>query len=259
MAVKLADTTPVALTGYRCIFCAILFLIVFRKEKLLTFSKDQWLGAFAYAGMAFTYSIATKLTTAANAVLLQYTAPVFVALLSGWLLKERIVRKDWITVAVVALGVGVFFFDKAEAGSLAGNLVALGSGLAYALFIIFTRRQKEGNPAGSIFLGNIIAFAASAPSMLATEVTASGLAGGAYMGLVYGGLAFILYSRAIKHVGALSAILIATIEPILNPVWVFLTVGEVPGVASFIGGFIVVGAVLLRSLSELGDKKTAEA
>lgn len=254
VAVKLADTSPMALTGWRCIFCALLFLVVYRKEKLLTFSKDQWLGALAYAAMAFCFSAATKLTTAANAILLQYTAPVFVAILAGWLLNEKTQRKDWLTVLAVAVGVAVFFFDKASGGTLVGNMFGLLNGLTYALFIIYTRRQKEGNPAGSIFLGNIIAFAVSLPALIEAPLTVSGVAGGAYMGLIYGGVAYVLYTSAIRRVSALTVVLIATVEPVLNPVWVFFTVGEVPGVNSILGGGIVIGAVLVRSLLTLRSR-----
>ena len=257
LAVKITDCPAGALTGWRCLFCLLLFIIYYRKEKLLSFSWPQWGGAIAYFLMAYLYIAATQATTAANAILLQYTAPVYVALFSVWILKEKVSKKDWAVVGAVLCGMLLFFVDKASPGGMAGNLMAVGSGVSYALFIVFTRMQKNENPAGSVFLGNIIALAACFPAMLSAPVTPDAVAGGMYLGLIYGGVSYILYGAAIKKVSALTAILIASIEPILNPVWVFFMVGEKPSLFAVIGGAVVVGAVLVGNLLDL--KKTKKA
>lgn len=258
LAIKLADASPTLLTGLRSIFCLALFTLVYRKEKLLTFSKAQCLGAIAYFLQAYSYAAATKWTTAANAILLQYTAPIFVALLSGILLNERVTKGDWITVFVVMLGVSLFFMDQASVGGLIGNITALGSGLFFALFIIFTRMQKLEHPAGSVYLGNVIALLVCLPSLINEPVTLSGVAGGAYMGLINGGLAYILYSSAIKSISALTAILLATIEPILNPIWVYFAIGEKPSLFTIIGGTIVVLTLLIKNVTDLMKQKTRQ-
>lgn len=251
LAVKLSDCSPTALTGIRSIFCILLFLVVYRRENLLIFSRAQWAGAVAYCSMAYCYSASTMWTTAANAILLQYTAPVFVAIFSWWLLREKVSSRDWLAIGCVMVGIFLFFMDKASPGHMLGNAVAVLSGLSYALFIVFSRKQKDANPAGSIFLGNLIALVVSLPELVTTNLTTSAIVGGMYLGLVYGGLAFILYAGAIKSVNALTAILIATIEPILNPIWVFLTIGETPSLMAVVGGIIVVGTLLVRNIAEV--------
>ena len=255
LAVKITNCPADALTGWRCFFCLVLFVIFYRKEKLLTFSKAQWAGAIAYFLMAYFYIAATQLTTAANAILLQYTAPVYVALLSIWLLKEKVKKKDWFVIAAVFLGMVLFFVDKAGIGNMLGNVLGVLSGISFATFIVCTRMQKNAHPAGSIFLGNVIALVVCLPSMIVTPLTEDAIFGGMYLGLIYGGLSYIIYSACIRYVSALSAILIATIEPVLNPVWVFFLVGETPSSYAILGGGIVVVSILIGNLTGLCEKE----
>lgn len=255
LAVKITNCPADALTGWRCFFCLVLFVLFYRKEKLLTFSKAQWAGAIAYFLMAYFYIAATQLTTAANAILLQYTAPVYVALLSIWLLKEKVKKKDWFVIAAVFLGMILFFVDKAGIGNMLGNVLGVLSGISFATFIVCTRMQKNAHPAGSIFLGNVIALVVCLPSMIVTPLTEDAIFGGMYLGLIYGGISYIIYSACIRYVSALSAILIATIEPVLNPVWVFFLVGETPSSYAILGGGIVVVSILIGNLTGLCKKE----
>ena len=255
LAVKITNCPADALTGWRCFFCLVLFVLFYRKEKLLTFSQAQWAGAIAYFLMAYFYIAATQLTTAANAILLQYTAPVYVALLSIWLLKEKVKKKDWFVIAAVFLGMILFFVDKAGIGNMLGNVLGVLSGISFATFIVCTRMQKNAHPAGSIFLGNVIALVVCLPSMIVTPLTEDAIFGGMYLGLIYGGLSYIIYSACIRYVSALSAILIATIEPVLNPVWVFFLVGETPSSYAILGGGIVVVSILIGNLTGLCKKE----
>lgn len=255
LAVKITNCPADALTGWRCFFCLVLFVLFYRKEKLLTFSKAQWAGAIAYFLMAYFYIAATQLTTAANAILLQYTAPVYVALLSIWLLKEKVKKKDWFVIAAVFLGMVLFFVDKAGIGNMLGNVLGVLSGISFATFIVCTRMQKNAHPAGLIFLGNVIALVVCLPSMIVTPLTEDAIFGGMYLGLIYGGLSYIIYSACIRYVSALSAILIATIEPVLNPVWVFFLVGETPSSYAILGGGIVVVSILIGNLTGLCEKE----
>ena len=255
LAVKITNCPADALTGWRCFFCLVLFVLFYRKEKLLTFSKAQWAGAIAYFLMAYFFFFLTQLTTAANAILLQYTAPVCVALLSIWLLKEKVKKKDWFVIAAVFLGMILFFVDKAGIGNMLGNVLGVLSGISFATFIVCTRMQKNAHPAGSIFLGNVIALVVCLPSMIVTPLTEDAIFGGMYLGLIYGGLSYIIYSACIRYVSALSAILISTIEPVLNPVWVFFLVGESPSSYAILGGGIVVVSILIGNLTGLCKKE----
>ncbi|MDD4600113.1 hypothetical protein SDC9_20935 [bioreactor metagenome] len=247
--IKWTDWHPMAIAGGRSLIAAIIIWFAFRKEQL-TFSKTQWAGAMAYCSMVCTFVIATKWTTAANAILLQYTAPVYVALLSGWLLGEKTTRRDWLTICMVFGGMLFFFLDKVTLGGMIGNLFGIGSGISFGLFTIFMRRQKDASPFGSVLLGNVLAFLVSVPFFTTSSFTAANLVAVGFLGIFQLGLAYVLYTRGICHVRALEATLITTIEPILNPVWVFLFIGETPGMYALIGGLIVVAALTMRYKAE---------
>ncbi|EIW19227.1 MULTISPECIES: DMT family transporter [Pelosinus] len=243
--IKGIDWHPMSISGGRSLIAALVIGFAFRKENL-SFSKSQWAGAVAYCACVTLFVVATKLTTAANAILLQYTAPIYVALLSGWLLGENVTRRDWFTILIVCCGMIFFFLDKVTAGGTLGNLFAIGSGITFALFILFMRMQKEASPYGSVLLGNLLTFAISLPFWSNNVIDAASITGITVLGVFQLGISYVLYSYAIRHVEALKATLITSIEPILNPIWVFLFFREQPGLYSMIGGFIVLAAITMR-------------
>ncbi|WP_378952310.1 DMT family transporter [Pelosinus sp. sgz500959] len=243
--IKLVDWHPMAISGGRSLIAAIVIWIAFRKESL-SFSRPQWIGAIAYCSCVSCFVVATKMTTAANAILLQYTAPVFVALLGTWFLNEKATRRDWLTIFIVLGGMVFFFIDKVGAGNMLGNLIAVLSGVSFALFIVCMRMQKDASPYGTVLIGNVLTFGISLFFWSNTSFDHRNLLGILSLGLFQLGMAYVLYSYGIRHVPALKATLITSVEPILNPVWVFLLIGEQPGFYSMIGGLIVLGAILLR-------------
>ncbi len=227
---------------------AAVFLLATNRGLHFRFSRDQIIGAVAYAACTLTFCTATKLTTAANAILLQYTAPVWIALFGAWFLGERATRVDWVTIAVVLGGMALFFADALELGHLAGNLLAVLSGVCFAAMTIALRKQKDSSATESIVVGNVIAFLVRAPWIFtAPTLISSGWAALLTLGVVQLGISYWLYARAIKHVTALEAVLIPVIEPILNPVWVLLALHEKPTRWALVGGAIVLGAVTVRA------------
>ena len=247
LLIKAIDWHPLAIAGFRSAIAAIVIRLAFRGQRL-TFDRPQLIGAAGYAGTVMLFVAATKLTTAANAILLQYTAPVFVALLAAWFLGEKPRPADWLTIGVVFAGMVLFFQDKMSAGGLWGNMLALCSGFTMAVMGVAMRYQKNGSPFGSVLLGNIVTVACGLPFMTAPLPDLTGWAALVTLGCFQLGLSYVLYSIAVKHVTALEAILITTIEPILNPVWVFLLLGERPGPWSLAGGFIIIIAIVGRYL-----------
>ena len=235
------------------------FLALFCGRKLhFTWSPVQLGAALAYAVCTVLFTLANKMTTAANAILLQYTAPVWVALLGAWLLGERTRRSDWLTIAVVLGGLSLFFYDGLQLQSIAGLLVALASGVAFAAMTILMRKQKDTSPLESIILGSVISFLVGVPALwTAPALRASGWVALVLLGTVQLGLAYLFYSRALKHVTALEAVLIPIIEPILNPIWVMLVIGEKPSPLALAGGVLVVGAVSLRATLAIRQPATA--
>ncbi|MGH7944910.1 MAG: DMT family transporter, partial [Opitutaceae bacterium] len=199
-----ATTWPgLAVAGGRGLIAA-LFLLVANRGLRFHLSRDQLIGAIGYAACTITFCTATALTSAANAILLQYTAPVWVALFGAWFLGERAVRADWITIIIALGGMTLFFKDSLTLGHLHGDILAVLSGVCFAAMTIALRRQKDGSPVESVILGNLIAFLVGLPWILKSPMLPpSGWVALLVLGVVQLGISYWLYARAIKHVTAL--------------------------------------------------------
>lgn len=255
LLIKLIDAGPLAIAGARGAIASVILLIVLRKPKF-NWSAAQLGAAIAYTATTLLFVTANKTTTAANAILLQFTAPIYVAILGAWFLKEKARLGDWITIFVVMGGMGLFFLDNLSAGAFWGNVCAAASGLSFALFTVFMRMQKDGSPLESVLLGNLFTSVIGLPFLHQSWPDASGWTFLAVLGVVQLGIPYVLYAAAIKNATALEAILIPVIEPILNPVWVFLILGEIPGPMALIGGLIVLVTITLRCVSAITPLKT---
>lgn len=253
--IKLIPWHPLAIAGARSFIAVLVFLLVVRKPKF-TGSPQQLGAALAYAITVTTLVVATKMTTAANAVLLQYTAPIYVALFSALFLKERITRIDVITVVVVFGGMVLFFLDKITMDNIVGNIYGVISGITFGAFAVLLRTQKDGSPLESVLIGNLLTAVCSAFVLVRQPAMEwSGWAALLALGVLQMGIPYILYCLAIKYVTALDAVLIPVIEPILNPIWVFLFLGETPGPRAALGGVLVLCTVTIRCLLPLWQRK----
>ena len=245
--IKQVTWNPLAIAGARSAIAALVLLAFTQGGRPhFTWSRAQVGGALAYTATVISFVAATKLTTAANAILLQYTAPVYAALLGAWFLRERVTWLDGATIAMVLGGMAVFFLDKLTAGGWWGNVLSIGSGVCYASLIVLLRAQKDGSPMESVLLGNGLTALIGLPFMWQGSPGVSGWLGLLLMGVFQLGLSYVLYSTAIKHITALEGALIPVVEPILNPLWVFLVIGEAPGRFALLGGAIVLAAVTGR-------------
>lgn len=245
LLIKSVDWHPLAISGARSLIAAIVIRLAFRGQPL-NISKVQVMGALGYVATVMMFVSATKLTTAANAIVLQYTAPIWVALFGAWFLKEKTTALDWLTIGLVFGGMILFFQDQMEAGHLLGNLLAVASGMSMTVMALAMRKQKDGSPFGSVLLGNILAFVCGIPFMFGGGPDLAGWGAIVLLGCFQLGISYVLYSVAIKHVTALEATIITMIEPILNPIWVFLLLGEMPGPWSLAGGAIILAAIVAR-------------
>lgn len=249
--IKGLDWPALAVSGGRG-FIAALFLLATTHGLKFTWSRVQVGAAVAYASCTVTFVIANKLTTAANAILLQYTAPVWVALLGAWLLHERPTRADWWAIVAAFGGMGLFFANELRWISVVGNLVGVLSGVSFAVMAILMRKQKDGSAVESIILGNLLAFVIGLPAIVtAPALPARGWLLLLVLGVVQLGFSYRLYAQAVRHVTALEAVLIPVIEPVFNPLWVLLFFGERPGALALVGGVIVLGAVTLRAIASI--------
>jgi len=247
LVIKLVSWNPVAIAGVRGLI-SMVFLLVYVRHPRFTWSFPQIGGAIIFALTVTLFVVATKWTTAANAILLQYTAPVYVAFLGAWFLGEQTRWFDWITIIVVVGGMALFFFDQLTPGYLWGNVCAILSGVGFAFFVLFMRKQKNESPLETVILGDFFTGLIGLPFMFESMPGSFSWLGLIFLGVVQLGFSYALYSEAIRHVTALEAILIPSIEPILNPIWVFLILEERPGKWALTGGLIVLISVTLRSL-----------
>ncbi|UCB44424.1 MAG: EamA family transporter [Spirochaetota bacterium] len=245
--IKWIDWNPMAITGVRSAIASVVLLTFIGKPKI-TWSFAQLGGALSFTVTVFLFVSAIKLTTAANAVLLHYTTPIYTALFSSWFLKERTSPYDWLATAVVVGGVALFFFDKLEARGLWGNIMAISSGFTWAWLALFLRKQKSGSPFESILLGHWLTFIIGIPFMFRGGPSVQGWVGLALLGIFQLGISYVMYAYAIRKVKAIEAILIFAIEPVLNPILVFIIIGEMPGKMALFGAVIVLGAVTVRSI-----------
>jgi drug/metabolite transporter (DMT)-like permease len=247
LLVKLVSLNPMAIAGIRSVIAALLLVAFIGKPKF-TWSFPQIGGALMYVLNVLLFVSATKITTAANAILLQYTAPVYIAIFGSWILKEKIKPSDIIIIISVMGGMTLFFMDKFSSGQFLGNLLALLNGVIFAFVFIFMKMQKNESTLETILLGNIVLAIVGIPFYFEKVPDIKSIEGLLMLGIFQLGLSFILYSIAIKRITALEAVLISCIEPILNPVWVFLVLGEFPGTWALAGGLIVFVTVTLRSI-----------
>lgn len=246
--IKLVDWHPMAIAGIRSLIAGIV-IVAFLGKPNFTFSPAQILAALSHSATMILFVAATRTTTAANAILLQYTAPVYVALIGWVLLKEKPLPHNWAALAAVIVGMILFFKDELSPGSTAGNVMALASGVTFGLFSLFMRMQKNGSPMESMLLSNALTFLIGIPFYWALPApNLTGWLSLAALGLFQTGLSLVMFTRGIVRITALSAMLIAALEPLLNPVWVFLFTGERPGFWSVVGGLIILVSVTLSSI-----------
>ena len=256
--VKSIDWNPMAIAGMRSAF-AIPVMLLFTGRPRLTFSPAQIAGAIAYAATMVFFVLATRMTSAANAIFLQYTAPIYVAIVGHWWLKESALRSDWVTIPIAVAGIGLFFVDRLSASGFWGNICALLSGAAFAGVALCLRRERSGSPATAVLLGNVLAALVSLPFIVRGPFPTHQLPALIFLGMVQIGLPYGLYTIAIKRVTALEATLIPLLEPILNPIWVMLALGETPGKWARLGGAIVLLCVLFRGTLMVRAKTASRA
>lgn len=231
-------------------------------------ARRNWTWRTVAVGLAYALTLvlfvtANKLTTSANAIFLQSTAPLYLLALSPLILKERIRLVDVLLMTVVAAGLGCFFIGHEPARLTAprpfeGNLVALLSGFTYAFTIIglrwiSSRSDHPDSPMATVALGNILAFLICLPALFPPALFLMPRAGAAdvgailYLGVIQISLAYVLLSKGVRFVPALGAGTLLLIEPALNPIWTWLLHGERPGALAMCGGALILGATAARA------------
>ncbi len=243
--IKVIDWNPFAIAGVRSLIASLVILAWLKRPKL-TWSFPQLAAAVSYTASLILFVMANKSTTAANAILIQYVAPVFTAIIGARVLKEKVRWEHWTALAFVAGGMVLLFMDKLGGGHTTGNVLAFLSGITFSLYFVFMRMQKDASPLESTLLSHWFAAGIGLGIALFLPrpvVTWPSVGAVMVLGVLQLGVPAILFNIAIKRISAVSANLIGVIEPVFNPIWVFLVLGEAPGLPAVVGGVVIILAV----------------
>lgn len=269
-AVKLCSLSGLQVASLRSGVAALAVLLMMPAARR-AWSLGTVAVGLAYAATLVLYVVANKLTTAANTIFLQDTAPLYILLLGPWLLNEPIRRRDLALMVALAGGMAMFFVGTQPTFSTApeplrGNLLALAAGVCWALTIMGLRwlgrgaGQGDGAAASAVACGNLIAFAAVLPWALPvpSASTVDWLLV-AYLGIFQIALAYLFLTRGVRRVAALEASLLLLVEPVLNPVWAWLVHGEVPTGWALVGGAVILAATTLKTALGSGRSKATDS
>lgn len=251
--IKNVQWNGIAIAGMRSLIAGIFMCTVNR--RLLRFHGQNryqtfflWTGALCYSLTMILFVSANKLTTSANAILLQYTSPLYVILFSPLILGEKNRRSDYFTVIGVMAGIFLFFADGLETGNMLGNILAALSGLTYAFSSICFRKSPEVSD-DAMALSHFITALVTLPWMIVSGMPdARSWIFLMLAGMVAIGFPSILFTYGLKTVRALTASFITMCEPLMNPVWVILFAGEIPSVKCVLGGVMILGFIMIRSV-----------
>lgn len=246
--IKLLTLNPFQISFFRSIFAALTIVAILRKKALI-FNLGTFINGLFYAAILILFVIATKTTTAANAIFLQYTAPIYVFIFEPILLHTKFERINLITIIICIIGMLLFFIGELSPGHLIGNIFALLSGISFAAFLLGMRLNKPEYQYPTIFVGNIFVVLFTSFSIFSLQKFSTiDFLMVSYLGIFQIGLPYIIFSLALKKVYAIEASLLSMIEPVLNPVWVYLGYGESPSMFAIIGGIIIIIVTSLRAL-----------
>ncbi len=251
--IKLISLDSMELSFFRCAIAAVVFALMFRK-RILKLNSLALLNSFAYAAVLILFVIATKTTTAANAIFLQSTAPIYVLIFEPLLTKTKWERINIITIVVCFLGMILFFMGDLTPGDIKGNIAALLAGVAFAAFFLGMKKNEPQYGESSIFYGNVLVALICIPFITdMNSISVQDFAMVSFLGVFQIAFAYALFSYGLKRIIAVEASIISMFEPVLNPIWVFIGYGEVPSFYAIIGGIIIMTAITVRTLISNSD------
>lgn len=244
--IKLLPWNPLVIAGMRSLIAAcvvVVYLKVIRQKVIV--NRDSILSGVFMSLTFLAFVTANKLTTSANAIVLQFTAPVFILILSALFYRQKMRKADLAVVLFTLSGIALFFFDQFSPGNLLGNLIGICSGLFMAGMFLLTGHADDRSRMSGILFGHLFTALVGVPFIFVfpTPVTMPAVLSILTLGIVQLGIPYVLYGLAVKDCPPLACSLLSAIEPLLNPVWVFLFDGEAPGFYALIGGVIVVVSI----------------
>lgn len=257
--IKLIPWNPFVLAGLRSMLAGLVIFVYMRMAGLrVVVNRRTVLSGILMAGLYFSFVGANKLTTAANAIALQYTAPLFIMLLSVLLFHERPQRLDVIAAVITFLGIVLFFFDQLGPGKVLGNFLALLSGVLFAAMYLTLGVMRDPSERMSyMLLGQSFTFLFAIPFLFLypPALTAPSVLYLVILGVLQLGIPVVLCALAAQHCPPIAQSLLSALEPILNPVWVLLFASERPGPMALLGGLVVIVTVTVWAV--LGHRRAA--
>lgn len=248
LLIKFIPGNPVAINGARSLV-ALLFFFIYKKSVRIKINRYVVSAAICLVMTNLLYVIANKLTTAANAIVLEYTAPLFVLIWDCIYRKKFPGKKQCLVVLMAFAGMLLFFFDQLDGGQMLGNLIAIGAGLAFS-GVFFINSLPDASSENASMLAFFLSFLISIPFLGDVwQMEAGGIAALVVLGVFQVGLAYVLFAKGTKLTSPVSASLIGLLEAVLNPVWVFLFYGEKVGKFALYGAIIVLGAVVFHTVA----------
>ncbi len=258
---KLIPWSGFAIAGLRSLLAGGVMAAYMAARRIpLSMNRRSVTGGAALCATMTLFSVANKTTTAANAIVLQFTAPVWILLLSALILKKRFRRADVLAVVLTFLGIVLFFLDGLRGGHMAGNCIALASGLAFGLYYMSLGDCPEPERMSAVLIGHALTFLVGLPAIIATRLafSAPALLSLLALGIFQLGIPYVLLAHASGWCPPLICALLGALEPLLNPLWVAIFDGERPGVPALIGGLIVIGAVTALCVYDARKEDTDE-
>jgi drug/metabolite transporter (DMT)-like permease len=249
LGIKFLSEPPLKIAFYRSATAALALIVLFR-PRLWRWTPAFLVGIVSYAACLTTFVLATKWTSAANAIFLQYCGVIWVMLLSPLVLREPFQKRDAAAIGTAFAGMLLFFAGRFESRGYAGEIAALASSIFFAGLVLALRRERGAVAEAVVTYGNVLAAVALFPFV--RRELAVGFSSAAvltFLGVVQIGVAYALFVAGLRHVTATQAALVGMLEPVSNPIWVFLFLGETPSLYSIAGGVIVLGAIGWRTLA----------
>jgi drug/metabolite transporter (DMT)-like permease len=243
IGIKGVADAPLKVTFYRSVFAAITLFALFRRDLRVRVTPSFAAAIVCYGACLTTFVVATKWTTSANAIFLQYAGVVWVLLLSPLVLREAMRSRDVIAITVALAGMALFFVGKFEARGMAGNGMALLSSFFFAGLILALRRE-HGSSRAAVAWGNVFIALALFPFVMDDlALTKNSLLAFLFLGVFQIGFAYAAFVKGLQHVTATQASLTGMLEPVANPIWVLLFLGERPSPFAIAGAVIVLLAI----------------
>ncbi len=258
--IKMISWSSLSINGIRNLFAFLVMAIYLKRiHHKIVINKVVILGSVCNLLMNLTFAMATKMTSAANAIVLQFTEPIFLILILWMLWKQKPDKKAIIACLFVFVGILCFFFDELSLDGQVGNILAIVSGILYA-FVFLIKKMKNANFESSIVLSQIVSFFLFMPWYFReTDYAPKNFIFVIILGVFQLGIAYVFLAKGLDHVSPVSASLTSTIEPILNPIWVAIFYGELLHPIAIVGAAIVIlSATIYNVVNAKGDRKSPD-